>query len=133
MLRSKYAQPETPTYVELVFPYRGREYTVKRSPEYQRPKKKRDGITTQKAEAELHFPDGRPPLTKLKEVGEEIVKSPSERQAIFSDRDDRAGRFYEIAAGQDTGAKRNLPGNFPHENLYFRSGIFKIPGVRTWK
>ena len=25
---------------------------------------------------------------------------------------------YEIAAGQDTGAKRNLPGNFPHENLY---------------
>ena len=74
MLRSKYAQPETPTYVELVFSYRGREYTVKRSPEYQRPKKKRDGITTQKAEAELHFPDGRPPLTKLKEVGEEIVK-----------------------------------------------------------
>lgn len=55
MLRSKYAQPETPTYVELEFSYRGREYTVKRSPEYQRPKKKRDGITTQKAEAELHF------------------------------------------------------------------------------
>ena len=31
MLRSKYASPETPTEVELVFDYDGRVYTVRRS------------------------------------------------------------------------------------------------------
>ena len=34
MFRSKYAQPDTPTWVELVFSYGGKRYTVRRSPEY---------------------------------------------------------------------------------------------------
>ncbi len=33
-VRCKYAKPETDTYVELTFEYRGEEYTVFRSPEY---------------------------------------------------------------------------------------------------
>lgn len=59
MFRSKYAQAGVPTEVELVFAYAGKEYTVRRNPEYDRPKTKGEGFTTQKAEAELHFPDGR--------------------------------------------------------------------------
>lgn len=67
MLRSKYADPKTLTFVELTFEYGGKTYTVKRNPEYVRPSKKGDGLTKQKAEAELRYPDGRV-LTKTKEV-----------------------------------------------------------------
>ena len=59
MLRSKYAEDQTPTYVELVFSYGGKTYTVKRNPEYERPKARGEGVTSQKAEAELYYPDGR--------------------------------------------------------------------------
>ena len=37
MFRSKYAKPETPTFVELTFEYGGKEYYVKRNPAYMRP------------------------------------------------------------------------------------------------
>lgn len=59
MLRSKYADLETPTGVELTFLYDGKEYTVKRNPGYTRKAKKGDGTTEQKANAELIYPDGR--------------------------------------------------------------------------
>ncbi len=71
MFRSKYALPETPTEVELTFSSGGKEYTVKRNPEYERPKTRGEGMTQQKAEAELRLPDGRV-LTKLRDVDEEI-------------------------------------------------------------
>lgn len=58
MMRSKYASPETPTYVELVFDYAGKRYTVRRNPAYQRPKARGEGFTDQKAAAELIRPDG---------------------------------------------------------------------------
>lgn len=67
MFRSKYADASTPTEVELVFTYAGKEYTVKRNPEYDRPKSRGEGITTQKAEAQLSFPDGRV-ITKQRDV-----------------------------------------------------------------
>ncbi len=67
MFRSKYADPETPTEVELTFLHGGKEYYVKRNPEYSRPKKSGDGWTKQTADAELHTPDGHV-YTKVKDV-----------------------------------------------------------------
>ena len=58
MLRSSYADPATPTYVELTFSCRDAVYTVRRSPEYLRPAKRGSGTTLQKAEAALTLPDG---------------------------------------------------------------------------
>ena len=58
MFRSKYAEAETPTFVELEFSYREQTYRVRRSPEYQRPKARGQGFTLQKAEAQLTMPDG---------------------------------------------------------------------------
>ena len=37
MLRSKYAAPDAPNWVELTFSYNGAEYTVRRNQEYERP------------------------------------------------------------------------------------------------
>ncbi|MBP3401484.1 MAG: SMC family ATPase [Clostridia bacterium] len=67
MFRSKYANADTPTEVELTFVYAGKEYYIKRNPEYERPKTRGEGFTTEKANAELHYPDGRV-VTKLREV-----------------------------------------------------------------
>ncbi|MBQ4630944.1 MAG: SMC family ATPase [Clostridia bacterium] len=73
MLRSKYADSETPTFVELFFSYGGKDYYVKRNPSYQRPKSRGEGMTAESANAELHIPDA-PPITKLKEVNSAIEK-----------------------------------------------------------
>lgn len=72
MMRSLYADSKTPTFVEMEFLYRGERYTIRRNPEYLRPKDRGEGMTKQKAEAELSFPDGRPPVTKTKEVTKAI-------------------------------------------------------------
>lgn len=60
MMRSKYAAPDTKTYAELLFEYRGKEYRVKRNPEYTRQslRQSKSGMTTEKADAELIYPDG---------------------------------------------------------------------------
>lgn len=73
MFRSKYAKANVPTYVEFTFAYRGRCYTVKRNPEYQRPKAKGEGSTQQKADASMIFPDGRAVVTKTKEVTKAVT------------------------------------------------------------
>ena len=68
MLRCKYADDKTPTFVELEFEVHGVRYTVRRNPEYQRPKARGEGMTTEKADATLTYPDDRPPVTKAKDV-----------------------------------------------------------------
>lgn len=74
MMRSKYADPGTPTFVELTFLCHEKVYRVKRNPEYIRPKDRGAGMTTQKADAQLHFPDGRQPVLKMKEVNAAVVQ-----------------------------------------------------------
>lgn len=67
MLRSEYAGAATPTFVELCFAYGDKEYTVRRSPDYERAKTRGEGTTLQKADAQLLYPDGRV-VTKTREV-----------------------------------------------------------------
>jgi len=74
MFRSKYARADVPTYVEYTFEYRGKQYTVKRNPEYQRPKGRGTGLTLQKADAELTYPDGRAPVTKSRDVTRAVTE-----------------------------------------------------------
>lgn len=71
MFRSKYADPETPTFVELVFLYAGKEYRVTRNPKYERPSKRGTGMVLQDADAELVFPGGRI-VTKTRDVTNSI-------------------------------------------------------------
>lgn len=71
-LRSKYAAPEIPTFAELTFAYDRAVYTVRRSPEYRRPKTRGEGMTTQHAMAELICPDGRV-IAKQAEVDSQIT------------------------------------------------------------
>ena len=67
MLRSKYADPDRPTFVTLTFAYAGKQYTVTRKPEYEKAKSRGTGTTKKAAEAELICPDGRC-VTKQREV-----------------------------------------------------------------
>ena len=61
MMRSQYARPETETYVELEFLYRGQTYRVRRNPDYKISKTLKNGkIREQKVphSVELTLPDG---------------------------------------------------------------------------
>lgn len=86
MLRSKYADVETPTEVELEFANKGQIFHIKRNPEYMRPAKRGNGETKQNASAELIMPDGTV-ITKEKAVTEKI------REIIGVDRN----QFSQIA------------------------------------
>ena len=86
MLRSKYADPKTPTFVELEFFYQGQNYHIRRNPEYMRPKDRGEGMTLQRADAVLEFPDDRLPVTKAKEVTKVSDRTDRARpRTIYSD------------------------------------------------
>ena len=91
MLRSQNASPDTPTLVELVFSYAGKVYTVRRNPEYERPKARGEGFTTQKADAELILPDGRV-IARQREVDAVIPSEAKESLCHF----ERSREIYEI-------------------------------------
>lgn len=71
MFRSKYALPSTPTYVELLFSYNKKTYTIKRSPEYEGISKIGNKLVLRKPEATLIMPDGNV-VTKTKDVNDKI-------------------------------------------------------------
>lgn len=71
--RSDYASVDTPTFVELTFEHREKEYYIKRNPEYERPLKRGEGMTKESASVEFRSPDRDKVLTKSKEVDAEIT------------------------------------------------------------
>ncbi len=113
MLRSKYADPETPTEVSLGFDYAGKRYTVTRNPEYLRPAKRGDKLILQKAEAVLTLPDGRV-LTRPKEVNAAI------REILGVDRD----QFSQIAMIAQGDFRKLLLAETKERQAIFRE-IFK--------
>ncbi len=77
MMRSQYAALDVPTYVELVFSYRGEKYRIRRNPEYERLSQRRDKdgnyrITKEKSQVQLFMPDGGEYKGSKKEVNEKI-------------------------------------------------------------
>lgn len=86
-LRSKYADDETKTFVELVFSHNGQIYKIYRAPGYERPKKRGEGITYESPSAILEYPDGTQ-KTVLKDVDSAIndllgISSEQFRQIIM--------------------------------------------------
>ncbi len=71
LLRSSLAPPDRETYVEFTFEHLGRIYTVRRSPKYERPKKRGEGMIREESRACLTLPGGRV-VEKLSAVNEEI-------------------------------------------------------------
>ena len=69
--RSKYANDEAKTYVELEFEYNGEMYKVTRNPEYLRKSKRGEGFAKQGANATLILPNGTV-VSKTNEVTAKI-------------------------------------------------------------
>lgn len=74
MMRSQYASAAEETYVELTFSYRGEVYTVRRSPEYLREKKRGTGLVKAAATVELTMPDGTAFRGKSRETDQKICE-----------------------------------------------------------
>lgn len=92
MMRSQYAQQNTDTYVEFTFSYRGEIYTIRRNPEYYRPRKRKNADGPPKyvrelAKVELILPDGSVFIGKKRETDKKI------EEIIGLD----AGQFTQIA------------------------------------
>ena len=71
-LRSDFAPPDQETFVELEFLLRSQRYRIRRSPRYQRPRLRGQGMTEQAATVELSLPDGRV-MTSKREVDASLV------------------------------------------------------------
>ena len=119
MLRSKYADDDTPTFVSLTFAYRGQLYTVRRNPEYTRTAKRGGGVTAEKANAELTLPDGRV-VTKLREVAVHIQDIMGIDRAQFTQISMIAqGEFLKLLLAS-TDERKNIFRHIFHTDLYAR-------------
>lgn len=100
MLRSHFADENTPTVVELDFESNGKKYHIKRNPDYQRKALRGEGITTETANAELFFSDdgrGREPVTGVSKVNAEIENILNlKREQFCSIAMIAQGRFQEL-------------------------------------
>lgn len=122
MLRSDFAGPQTPTYVELVFDYRGKRYTVRRNPAYLRPKKRGSAgeMTEEKAAVEFTAP-GEPPITRAKDADERITEllgiSADQFSQIVMIAQGDFRRLLSANTSDRVGIMRNLFGTEPYKRL----------------
>ncbi len=120
MLRSMYADPATPTEVELRFLCAGKEYSIKRSPGgYQRSAKRGGGTVEAKPEVELRCP-GQDPITRQKDVDEAV------RGIIGID----GNQFSQIAMIAQGEFRKLLKAKTEDRSAIFRN-VFKTE--RFWK
>lgn len=70
--RSDYAAAEAETYVEFFFEHRGREYRIKRTPEYERRKLRGEGTTKQAAYAEFECAETGELITRIDAVNARV-------------------------------------------------------------
>ena len=75
LFRCLNASPDTKTEVDLTFVYAGKEYRICRNPEYERPKTRGEGMTTEKASVTFYYPENNGkqgptsrPVSKEKDV-----------------------------------------------------------------
>lgn len=73
MLRSKYAEDSTDTYVDLTFEHAGKNYEVRRNPGYMGAAKRGTGLTKRMADATLTLPEGTT-VTKVGDVNRKIIE-----------------------------------------------------------
>ena len=79
MMRSQYADGSTPTFVEFIFSYQGKNYGIRRNPNYKRISKRRNKegeltLTNEAAAVELTMPDGQVFPGKIRDINEKIVE-----------------------------------------------------------
>ncbi len=70
--RSDYAAAEAETYVEFFFEHRGREYRIKRAPEYERRRLRGEGTTKQAAYAEFECAETGELITRIDAVNARV-------------------------------------------------------------
>lgn len=119
MLRSKYAQPDTPTEVELTFAHGGEDYVIRRNPGYMRPAKRGGGMTREQQSAQLILPDQRV-ITKKREVDGAIV------EILGVDRE----QFSQIAMLAQGDFRRLLLAETAERQKIFRE-LFRTKGYHT--
>ncbi|MCR5823002.1 MAG: SMC family ATPase [Lachnospiraceae bacterium] len=71
-LRSEFAKPETPSFVDFYFSHNGHEYHIKRTPSYLRYKQRGEG-TIEEKETAILYRDQDVPVEGLNKVNAEIV------------------------------------------------------------
>lgn len=116
MLRSKYADPDVKTFVELEFVYNGEIYKIRRNPEYERPSKRGTGMTSESASVELYLPSGTI-LTRKSEVAAAI------NEILGIDRD----QFMQIAMIAQGDFRRLIHADTTSRQEIFRK-IFETAG-----
>ncbi len=82
MLRSHFADENTPTRVELDFEVNGKKYHIVRNPEYERKALRGEGITVEAAGASLQC-ENQEPISGLSKVNQEIEKLLNLRKEQF--------------------------------------------------